>query len=79
MNIYLIRHVGSTSWDEYDSAVVIAESISTAREMRPDGKPFLNTLESSDSWVLPRLVKVKLIGKSILSKPQVICASFNAG
>ena len=69
-NLYLICRKSLTSYDEYDSAVVCADSIEEARRTEVD----------SYGWVIPRYVKVKTLGVAKDSiKKGVILASFNAG
>ncbi len=73
MNLYLISRTDEVGYDEYDSAVVIAESMAEARKIHPG-------FGDSSTWVAPKTLRVKLIGLSRTSKAgTVICASFNAG
>ena len=88
MNIYLISRTSGWGYDDYDSAVVIAESEEQARMIHPgnnietfDNKHFeFRIFKELGGWEeKPEDVKVKLIGISEEKIPQVVCASFNAG
>lgn len=74
MNIYKITTDRKfVDWDTYDSAVVVANSESEAREIREPGVLW---------WVQPiEDLKVEIVGiadESIV-EPCVLVASFNAG
>jgi len=85
MNLYLISQSVNSGEDTYDSAVVAAPDEDTARELDPssNGKP-MDWIDGCDEWCsTPSQVAVLLLGtldpKQDDGKPQVICASFNAG
>ncbi len=73
MNLYQISRTDEVGYDEYDSAVVVANSISEARLVNPSSFSF--------GWAVPQRVKVRLVGQAAkrLKAGTVICASFNAG
>lgn len=85
MNIYLIKQNVNFDWDTYDSAVVVAPDIQTARLTHPDNESIWNgktwvDLFVTEPWCSPSDVDVYLIGvASEKTQPGVICASFNAG
>lgn len=80
MNIYKISQTENSSYDSFDSAVVIAENEINAQKMSPyDGKNF-DFEDDKYSWAsCIENVKVEYIGVAGwgLSKG-VICASFKA-
>jgi hypothetical protein len=86
MNIYKIERTDGASYDEYDSAVVIAPDEEMARRMNP-GKPNGELMTDEDwrktfsTWVKsPHLVEVNYLGRADEGLAQsVIVASFNAG
>ena len=72
MNLYLIARIGTTGYDEYDSAVVAANTAKEAQHTHPS--------EYGSGWVHPDQVKVTYLGAAKTRlKAGVICASFNAG
>ncbi|MDY0251183.1 MAG: hypothetical protein RBR45_14205 [Pseudomonas sp.] len=91
MYIYLIEQNVNSDWDFYDSAVVVAPDIQTARFTHPDNESIWNgktwvdkktrlDLFVTEPWCHPSHVDVQLIGvASEKTQPGVICASFNAG
>jgi len=84
MNLYLITRTDCVDYDEYDSAVVCAESEAHARDIHPDGgcriSERMEPAPKYGTWIAPELVKVELIGTAEPLLPAgVICASFNAG
>lgn len=84
MNLYLISQETHTAYDTYDSAVVVAKDIETAREMNPGTGEKMKAGDWEYAYFpwchSPKDVKVELIGKAIRGiKQGVICASFNAG
>jgi len=93
MNIYIIRRKGLCDYDEYDSAVVVAESEEDAKKINPDRKCFwendswyyLNSINEKckvyfGGWVTPSQVDVEKIGIADLSQEKgVVVSSFNAG
>jgi hypothetical protein len=82
MKLFLISRTDGWSWDEYDSAVVVAPDEETARTLGPDdGKPIENWKHIFSSWTNDiRNVKVKYLGEAAPELEQgVVCSSFNAG
>ena len=81
--------MGDTSYDEYDSAVVLARNEEEARRIHPQG--WDNPPDHfRDTWVPPEQVEVTLVGrknrgyKPAVDEPgyyhsRIVCASFNAG
>jgi hypothetical protein len=64
MNIYKVYRTDNVDYDEYDSAVVVAESEAQARELVP--------FAANDT----EIVKVEIVDNTV---PGVVVASFNAG
>lgn len=64
MNIYKVYRTDKVNWDEYDSAVVVAENEAQARELVP--------FNASD----PETVKVEIVDDTVAG---VVVESFNAG
>lgn len=84
MNIYLIKRTDTIGYDEYDSAVVIAEDDEKARHIHPGGYGKFENGEWSMggyAWAMPQSLEVTLIAKAVPDLPNqgVILASFNAG
>jgi len=91
MYIYLIDQNVNSEWYSYDSAVVAAPDIETAKFTHPDNKSIWNgktwvdkkTQEKSfeyERWCSPSYVDVRLIGMaSRKTQPGVICTAFIAG
>lgn len=94
MKIWHIQRVGKYSYDDYDSAVVVAETEDAARRIHPngdltfrDGKWWMRGKATPedwayDSWVTPApdSIRVVLVGEAASGLTAgVICASFNAG
>lgn len=81
--IYLISQNENTGWDTYDSAVVVAPDVKTAKRIHPMGLKWMDTSweNGMGDWCSsPAKVKVKYIGEADdRQKIGVICASFNAG
>ena len=52
MNLYLIRRVGKTDYDEYEGAVVVAPSADVALRMHPEDGSLLNepTTHKYNGW-----------------------------
>jgi len=77
--LWLLKRCDKCDYDEYDSAVVVAESEAQARQMHPSGLTV--SWESSDygGWVAPEFVIVTRLGFADDPTPRVVCASFNAG
>jgi len=83
MNLYHIVRNEEICWDEYDEAVVAAESASDARLMHP-GRHMPKDGVIQDPWhewtTDPDKIAVTLIGVALPeSETGVICASYNAG
>jgi hypothetical protein len=82
MNLYLISQE-NYGYDDYDAAVVTANSETEARHIHPDGRMpgtrWWKKLKPGDSWVAPDAVTVKFIGTCAYVRPTVILASYNAG
>jgi hypothetical protein len=86
MKIYLISQTQSRGYDTYDSAVVIARSVTQARHMDPshgneDGEPVKDWRRAlGGAWCnSPDKVTVEYLGAARRgSKPGVVVSSFNA-
>ena len=84
MKLFKIYLNINTSYDTYDSAVVVADSAEEAQKIHPNGAS--GDFNMYDSWVSrPGLVRVMYLGE-VVGEPDsdiypgaVICASFNAG
>ena len=82
MKLYLLSRTDRTSYDEYDSFVVAAESEGRALEFYPRGH---KSTEDEDYWhwygglTTKEYVKIECIGESNSSEEKVIIASFRAG
>lgn len=75
MNLYIISQDENNDYDTYDSAVVAAPDVETARKILPDECCTMNEWCSS-----PDMVEVECIGIAGADVEQgVILASFNAG
>ena len=82
MNIYLLGRTTLAGYDNYDSAVVVAESEEQEKSIHPNGtgNPVTNSVAAYETWVPIEQVSVELIGTAKPYVPGgVICASFNAG
>ena len=82
MNLYLLKRTDKWDYDQYDSAVVAAESENEAKKIHPDGSDIIVSEEANrwDSWVSVDRVECQLIGVAEpLTNRGVICSSFNAG
>jgi hypothetical protein len=88
MNLYLIKRANleAVGYNEYDSAVVVANDEQEARETHPaydtefpnDHAQHWSSLWSG--WELsPDTVKVTHLGTADNGPRRVVCASFNAG
>lgn len=76
MNLYLIERTDKIGWDEYDSAVVCAESLEDAKKINPCEY----AEKQGKQWVDPQHITGVLIGTADPSITRgVVCASFNAG
>ena len=91
----LTTNADTDSYDYYDSAIVVASNEDEARSVHPSARPDIKVIDGKwflvfqsghkyleTSWAIsPDLVNAELIGvaDSKYDKPQVICASFNAG
>jgi len=89
MKIYKIERTDKWSYDDYDSAVVAAESEDDARSIHPDveyevlcaREQLENGRQNGDvhGWTLREYIKVTYLGEADSSIGRgVICASFNA-
>lgn len=91
MNIYLLSQSDNTSYDTYDSCVVIAKSVEDAKLIHPSALQSEDSLYLDGTWARKNpytgtwafsldAVVVELVGKALpSSKRGVVCASFNAG
>jgi hypothetical protein len=78
MKLYLISQGINTSWDTYDSAVVVAMTADKAKQIHPSGYENWD----SSSWAnSPDEVAATQIGTAneYQKEGSVICASFTAG
>lgn len=74
MNIYLIKRIGKTCFDDYDGFVVTAESEGGAREV------CMNHNESdSNTWFNPDESTCNIIGFTLLKESKMILSSYKAG
>jgi hypothetical protein len=72
MDLWYISQHSNTNYDTYDAAIVAAETEREARETHPGGEK-----GGRDTWVVPNLVSVELIGTAKpFTKPGVILASY---
>ena len=76
MKIFLLSQSVHTSYDTYDSCVVVSENEDKARCIFPS-----EYADTQWDWAKPEDVTVTYIGeaKDGLTEGTVICASFNAG
>jgi len=78
--IYLLQQDDNTSYDTYDSCVVVSDSEDNARLIRPST---YQTWENNwNDWAnSPESVTVTYLGEAdeSLKLNEVICSSFNAG
>ena len=87
MNIYILCRPYTAGYDEYDSAVVIAEDEDEARHTKIDDDwvddwwIFYEDINNkSGSWVHPNRLIVELIGYAKEGMPKgAVVAAFNAG
>ncbi len=88
MNLYLLKRVNSPGYDEFISAIVVAEKEEEAILMHPignnyswNGKRWANQYNYEDyTWDDLRNIKVILIGKAEKNLTKgVILGSFNRG
>lgn len=80
MNLYYISRSDSASYNEFESAVVVAASEDDARNTHPSGDNS-NWQDTSEDgapwdWVSPNSVQVRHIGIAADGESGVICASF---
>jgi hypothetical protein len=73
--LYLVEDPTATGYDVWDKWVVAASSRKQALHMHPDGKSTLRSTKWSEKTTATYLGKACVT----IHKPQVICASFNAG
>ncbi len=77
MKLFLIERKGRTSYDEYDSAVVVAICSEDAKFMDPG---LSNCAGWTNGWVSPKDVSVTYLGEAREGIPiGFVCKSFNAG
>jgi len=90
MKLWKIARTDRASYDEYDSAVVAAETEDAARGTHPRGAAVWRGDEwqylsdgsyyYDSGWADPATLTVVLIGKAVDGTPPgIIVASFNAG
>ena len=83
MNIYLIEQTVNNGYDTFDSAVVIAPDMETARKTVPSHKLMADGKFADENthwyWCEAKDVMVTHIGTSQLDRWCVVCSSFNAG
>lgn len=86
MKLWLIKRIDHVGYDEYDSAVVVAETEDAARLIHPTGSAYLwnGTIWkdgnwSDNVWADPATLKVQEVGIASPGITGVVCASFNAG
>lgn len=80
-SLYLISQTKVEGYDTYDSAVVCASTLETAKLIHPSGKDtLLDATACRYTWPAIEYISAKYLGES---KPGlsvgVVCASFNAG
>lgn len=74
--LYLLSQSTNTSYDTFDSCVVVAESEEDAKNWHPNG----NFNHEDDAWVSRENIQVTLLGVADFSLlPGVVLSSFNAG
>lgn len=73
MNLYLISRSDKVDWDEYRSAVVVAENADIARRMHPENGQ-VDYDDNCHTWVSPEAVQVQYLGTSAESERRVVCA-----
>lgn len=94
MNLYMLSRTNTVDYDEFDRAIVAAETEDAARLVHPNGyaewapaqnawigrRPDGSTWEASPTWIAPADVQVLHIGTALPGqKAGVVLASFNAG
>jgi len=80
MYLYKISQSQDNGYDTFSSAIVIAESIESAREMIPNFKTFNLVREDHDGWADKAHVEVQLLGvASQGSLRSLVLSSFRAG
>jgi hypothetical protein len=82
MNLYKITKPGPCCWDEYESAVVAAESEQSARLIHPDPdhNPWDGIDNPMDKWCVFDNVSAQLIGVAEPgTKAGIIISRYNAG
>ncbi len=80
MNLYLLEQTDNRGYDTFDSCVVAARDVESARNIHPQGQQFWGQ-QNFGTWARsPDKVRVMLIGTAVAGTPEgVILASFNAG
>lgn len=81
MNLYLIKQTVNHAYDTFDSAVVAAKDVESARHIYPDAYSGSDKEKEYLTWAEPKDVSVTYVGKATkgIKAGEVICASFNAG
>jgi hypothetical protein len=86
MKLWLLEQDTRSSYDTYDSCVVVADTLEDARDMAPswaDGVGFellsTRTRDSRDWAEHAGQVTVTLLGEATDPTRRMVCASFNAG
>jgi hypothetical protein len=88
MNLYKLSQTENIGYDTYDACIVAAESEEAARKMLPNGANIIKGMSTQRlaeiiewEWADQDKVIVEKIGTADphITKPQVICSSFNAG
>lgn len=75
MELYLLSRIDEVDYDEYDSAVVAAESEEESKNIEVG-----HIGQYHSSWTTPDNIKVELIGTAREgTKAGVILTSYNAG
>jgi hypothetical protein len=78
--LWLIERTDKWGYDDYDMAVVCAETEENAKLTHPDGESEVIRDDSYDSWAKYEEIKVSYLGEADESVGiGVVCASFNAG
>lgn len=82
MNLYLIKRNDSVGDDEFDSAIVAAESEDDAREIHPGKDTLESWQDSTSTWIQYAQrdsLTVRLLAKTTSEPRGVVLGSFNAG
>ena len=83
MKIFLVKRNDQVCYDEFDSFVCVAETITDALRMIPlsNEKSIVNTGYHGPTWPETDNLDAELLGEAGIwfREPQIICSSFNAG